>query len=56
MIGFVDYKNYIGCHMNFMIYDIMVIGEENSSVSNLIVQNIHTLSHISPSKHIYIQI
>ena len=32
----------------------MVIGEENSSVSNLIVQNIHTLSHISPSKHIYI--
>ena len=37
-------------------YDIMVIGVENSSVSNLIVQNIHTLSHISPSKHIYIQI
>jgi hypothetical protein len=35
---------------------IMVIGVENSSVSNLIVQNIHTLSHISPSKHIYIQI
>ena len=33
-------------------YDIMVIGVENSSVSNLIVQNIH----ISPSKHIYIQI
>ena len=37
-------------------YDIMGIGVENSSVSNLIVQNIHTLSHISPSKHIYIQI
>ena len=42
--------------MSHEFYDIMVIGEENSSVSNLIVQNIHTLSHISPSKHIYIQI
>ena len=42
--------------MSHEFYDIMVIGEENNSVSNLIVQNIHTLSHISPSKHIYIQI
>ena len=70
-ISLVDYRNYIGCPLNFMIYDIMVIGVENSSVSNLIVQNIHTY-HISPSKlveracstllrlytskHIYIQI
>ena len=34
-------------------YHIMVIGVENSSVSNLIVQ-IYTLSHISSSKRIYI--
>ena len=30
-----------------MLPEFMVIGVENSSVSNLIVQNIHTLSHIS---------